>query len=134
MWRILLCFFGTLAVISCSCSRHSAVEVELEPMPNADRIYVEFPTWRDGVAHYVTDPSVVGRIESLVNAKRGGWYDVVRYYGKAPIAHADVTWYSGSATPHLKVGDGWLMRDSMLQDIPRERAREIIRLLGGTMK
>jgi hypothetical protein len=135
MWRSLPNVVGVVAATSCfSCSRPSAVEVELDPMPHAERMHVEFPAWPDGVPHDVTDPNIVGRVESLVNARRGGWYDVVRYHGKAPIAHADVTWYSANITLHLKVGDGWLMRDSLLQDVPRERSREIMGLLGGTMR
>jgi hypothetical protein len=122
----------TAAILACfvSCSRRPPVEVEMQPMPHPDKIYVTFPLHPDdGAPHYITDPLVLGRIESLVNAERGGWHDIVQYWGKVPIARAELTWYSGNVYSTLKVGDGWLLRHPMLQNIPRERAQAILQLL-----
>jgi hypothetical protein len=133
-----LFFIGAAAaVIAClgGCSRTRSVEtpsVELEPMPHADRIYVTFPAHesRDGTPHYVTDPIVIGRIENLANAERAGWRDI-RSWGKYPIARAELTLYSGNNISTLELGNGYLLRRPMLQNVPYERTRELMELLGG---
>jgi hypothetical protein len=107
--------------------------VELEPLPHPDKIYVDFQGGMGhGASHYVTDPAVVGRIDTLVNVERGGWRDIYKEWGKAPIRHATVTWCAGSPCSTLDVGENWLMRGTLLQTIPTERAREILQLLGDT--
>jgi hypothetical protein len=125
----------TVAVVAwLGCSRTQLVEpppVKLEPLPHADKIYVTFPAHesRDGTPHYVTDPMVIGRIESLVNGEQAGWRDI-RSWGKYPISLAELTLYAGSNISTLELGNGYLLRRPMLQNAPYEHTHEILELLG----
>ena len=71
-----------LALFACACSRTASVE----PVPLADRMRVTFPMG-EGVEHEITDPTLLGRIQALVNADLSGWRDITGF-GKDPIPHA----------------------------------------------
>jgi hypothetical protein len=121
-----------MAIALAGCSRSNrVVEVELEQLPHPATIYVDFQGGMGhGTSHYVTDPSVVARIDVLVNADRGGWRDIIKEWGKSPIRHATLEWSAGDAHSTLDVGDGWIMRGALLQNIPPERSKEILQLIG----
>jgi hypothetical protein len=106
--------------------------VRLKPLPHPDKIYVTFP-WHpeEVVPHYITDPGVLGRIESLVNSEQAGWTDIVEYLGKAPMTRAEMTWYSGSQVLTVNLGSRFLRRGPMLQNIPLAHGQELLGLLGG---
>jgi hypothetical protein len=136
-WLLHVTVVAAMVIMSsggCSRPPFAEPEVELEPMPHPYRIYVTFPTYpsQQDPPHHVTDPSVIARIESVVNAKRGGWQNVVHAWGKAPIAEAELEfWFAdaGNSVSTMKLGDSWILRGPMLQGIPKDRADEILRLL-----
>jgi hypothetical protein len=136
-WSLHFVVAATTVIMSsggCSRQQPAEPEVELEPMPHPYRIYVKFPTYpsQQDPPHYITDASVIARIESVVNARRGGWQDVVHAWGKAPIAEAELEFWSadaGNSVSTVKLGDSWILRGPMLQVILKDRASEILRLL-----
>lgn len=123
-----------MAVAGCSWTPPSEPAVELEPIPHAYRFYVSFPFHpsEDGPPHYVTDPSAIAGIEGVVNAKRGGWTNVVHAWGKGPIARAKLEFWLGDGGGHaasVELGDTWIMRGAMLQTIPKEGAAKVLQLI-----
>jgi hypothetical protein len=118
----MIAIFAVLA--ACSPTR------SVEPVPRPDRILVTFPM-REGVEHEITDPSVLGQIQALVNADLDGWRDISSY-GKSPIAHADLLVNAGGRRLGIGVGDSWLQREKWLKDIPEDREKELLALVGWT--
>jgi hypothetical protein len=117
-----------LVVLAAACSRTRSVE----PIPRPDRIVVRFPMM-EGVEHEITDPTVLARVQGLLNADLDGWRDI-RSYGKSPMAHASLEVDTGGRRLGVSVGDSWLERDTLLKDIPEARERELLGLVGWTRR
>jgi hypothetical protein len=115
-----------LILLAGACSRTRSVEPVLHP----DRIFVTFPT-REGAAHEITDATVRGRIQGLLDADLDGWRDISSY-GKSPIAHVALEADAGGERLSILVGDAWLQRGTWLKDIPEPRERELLGLVGAT--
>jgi hypothetical protein len=84
-----------------------------------------------GVSHAITDGAVLAQLGRLVDASHGGWVDFYKKWGKAPIRQVRVEW-SSEPPPFgatVDIGSNWIMRGSLLQTIPDERASAILNLL-----
>jgi hypothetical protein len=115
----------TIITLLAACSRTASVE----PVPLPDHIRVTFPMG-EGVEHEITDPTVLARVQVLMNADLDGWRDISGF-GKDPIPHAHVVVEARGQRTLISVGDSWLQRDKWYKEIPVAREKELFGLVGG---
>ncbi len=84
-----------------------------------------------GESHAITQTAVLARIASLVSAPGGDWIDPYTQMLDVPIRQVRLEWTSESA-PYgatVDIGSNWIGRKGLIQDIPVERASEILALV-----
>ncbi len=116
-----------------SCSRHRVAPVD-PPPPLAPpvRVYVDYMGGvLNGESHAITQTAALARIASLVSAPGGEWLDPYTQMLDVPIRQVRLEWTSESA-PYgatVDIGSNWIGRKGLIQDIPVERASEILALV-----
>jgi hypothetical protein len=116
-----------------SCSRHRVAPVDPPPpLPTPVRVVVDYQGGvLTGASHAITQPAVLARIASLVSAPGGEWIDPTTQLLDVPIRQVRLEWTSESAPTGatVDIGSNWIGRNGLIQDIPVERASEILALV-----
>jgi hypothetical protein len=123
------------------CSRHRAAPADRgvrqtqddpPPLPRPVRVHVDYQGGMSkGETHAITQTAVLARLASLVNAQGSDWVDPYTQMLDVPIRQLRLEWTSESA-PYgatVDIGENWIGREGLIQDIPVERASEILDLV-----